>query len=218
MSGGVKVKEKIRNFMKEKKLEKLFQRDNLIIIALSGILLLIIALPTGDTSGNLSKKETVVSEVRTQNEKQTVVLDDGYDESGQKELDTYEKTMEEKLKTILERMEGAGKVEVMITFASSQELVVEKDRRTGTSETRETDAQGGTRVLQQQDNDITTVYKQQGSDSTPYVVKTLTPKVEGVLVAAQGAGTSDVSRTITEAVQALFDLEIHKIKVIRMKN
>jgi len=47
----------------------------------------------------------------------------------------------------------------------------------------------------------------------PNMVKTVYPKVEGVVIVAQGAGTGRVTQTIIEAVQALFDIEIHKIKV-----
>ena len=41
--------------------------------------------------------------------------------------------------------------------------------------------------------------------------------VTGVLIAAQGADNSVVSRNIVEAVMALFQVEAHKIKVMKMK-
>ena len=41
--------------------------------------------------------------------------------------------------------------------------------------------------------------------------------VTGVLIAAEGADNSVVSRNIVEAVMALFQVEAHKIKVIKMK-
>ena len=41
--------------------------------------------------------------------------------------------------------------------------------------------------------------------------------VTGVLIAAQGADNSVVSRNIVEAVMALFQIEAHKIKVMKMK-
>ena len=63
----------------------------------------------------------------------------------------------------------------------------------------------------------TTVYSTSGSSSEPYVVKTLYPKVEGVVVVAQGAGKGTVNKSITEIVQALFGLEAHKVMVVKMK-
>ena len=41
--------------------------------------------------------------------------------------------------------------------------------------------------------------------------------VTGILVAAQGADNSVVSRNIVEAVMALFQVDAHKIKVMKMK-
>ncbi len=42
------------------------------------------------------------------------------------------------------------------------------------------------------------------------------PQVEGVLVSCQGAGRGSVNAEITEALQALFNLDAHKVKVLSM--
>ena len=60
------------------------------------------------------------------------------------------------------------------------------------------------------------VYRSDGSRNEPYVVKTLAPQIEGVLVIAQGAGNGTVSRTIVEIAQALFGVEAHKVRVVKM--
>lgn len=44
----------------------------------------------------------------------------------------------------------------------------------------------------------------------------LYPPVEGVLVSCEGAGRGTVNVEITEALQALFHLEAHKVKVLSM--
>ena len=44
----------------------------------------------------------------------------------------------------------------------------------------------------------------------------LYPQVEGVLVSCEGAGRGSVNAEITEALQALFDLDAHKVKVLSM--
>lgn len=46
---------------------------------------------------------------------------------------------------------------------------------------------------------------------------TQTRKVEGVLVVAQGAGEAQIDTEIIQAVQALFPLESHKIRVMKMQ-
>lgn len=44
-----------------------------------------------------------------------------------------------------------------------------------------------------------------------------TEKITGVLIAAQGADNGVVSQNIVQAVMALFQVEAHKIKVMKMK-
>ena len=47
------------------------------------------------------------------------------------------------------------------------------------------------------------------------MTKILAPKVRGVLVLAKGAGTGEVSSSLSEAVQALFGIGADKVKVLR---
>ncbi|MEI3340576.1 MAG: hypothetical protein V8R80_12125 [Eubacterium sp.] len=42
------------------------------------------------------------------------------------------------------------------------------------------------------------------------------PEIEGILVVAQGGGNTAVAENISEAAQALFSVEAHKIKVVKM--
>ena len=54
-----------------------------------------------------------------------------------------------------------------------------------------------------------------GTRDSPYVTRETAPEIEGVLVVAQGAGSSSVKTEIYEAVQALFNVPAHKIKVLK---
>ncbi len=127
----------------------------------------------------------------------------------------YAASLEKKLENTLSRISGVGRVQVMITLNATEELVVEKDQQTQSSSTAEEDSQGGSRTSHQLSRSENTVYHSSGSNE-PYVVKTLLPRVEGVVVVAQGAGTGTVNRNITDVVQALFDVEAHKVKVVKM--
>lgn len=124
--------------------------------------------------------------------------------------------LEERLEKVLTEMAGVGKVKVMITLKSSEELVVEKDDTMVRSNTNENDSAGGSRMVNQVDMAPSTVYRTKGSESEPYVVKTISPRVEGVVVVAQGGGNGVVNKNITEMVQALFGVEAHKVKVVKM--
>lgn len=208
-------------------IKRIFQRDNFIILVLTGILLFIIALPTkgtdkstkdGDTASEATKGITgslfrTESESRTESEKQGESTNVGGNLQG--DNFDYAEYLEEKLKKTLSSIGGVGEVEVMITLASSEELVVEKDEPLLRSNTNETDSQGGERIITQLETNETTIYRTEGNNSEPYVVKTILPEVEGVVVVAGGAGDGVVNKNITEVVQALFDVEAHKVKVVK---
>ena len=188
------------------KLKKWLKRDNLIVLVLLGVLLFVISLPT--KSDNSVKKE--ISSIQNTDSAvvETVAL-------GKSKTD-YVQELEERLKATLSDMEGVGKVSVMITLKASEELVLEKDESVNRSNTSEEDSEGGKRTVSQLESGESTVYISSGSNSEPYVIKTLLPTVEGVVVVAQGAGTGNVNRNITEIVMALFGVEAHKVQVVKM--
>ena len=49
------------------------------------------------------------------------------------------------------------------------------------------------------------------------MVQELEPVVEGVIVIAEGGGNAAVKQNILEAVEALFPVEAHKIKIMKME-
>lgn len=218
----------LRQWVRDKGLEKWFTRDNLIILALSGVLLFIIALPmdggrskdegqAGVTSGGMeglfdmteaggvSEEETLAGTWEEQ------ILSGGVTD------EEYAANLEQRLTQALSQVAGVGQVRVMITLSSSRELVVEREQPVTRSVTNEADSQGGTRVVNQVETGDSVVYSSEGSNSDPYVVKILPPQIEGVLVVAEGAGDVTTNRTIVIIVQALFDVESHKISVVRME-
>lgn len=171
------------------------KRQTWAIVLIIGLLLAVIVWPTssGDEQGGNNAPQTEPPLVGTD------------------EL-TYEEKLEEKLAKILSQVKGAGRVEVMITLESSSELVFQTDEAQNTETIHEQDSAGGIRDSSAIEYSSDTV--QAGSDGSPYVIKEINPQVSGVLVLAQGAGSAAVKNEIYEAVEALFNLEVHKIKVL----
>lgn len=211
-----------RQWAADKGLQKWFRRDNFLILVLTGILLVIIALPTKkeeqkdsniDGIGKSALEADMADTEKSREE--TAGTADGAAGAGTDEL--YASQLEERLTQALTRVEGVGEVRVMITLKSSSEQVVEREQPVRRSATSESDAMGGSRSINEVDSQESVVYRSDGSLSEPYVIKTLPPQIEGVLVIAQGAGNGNVSRTIVEIAQALFDVEAHKVKVVRME-
>lgn len=218
----------LRQWIKGKGLEKWFTRDNLIILALSGVLLFIIALPM---DGGSSKGEGQAGAASGGMEELFDMAEAGGVSEGEELAETWEEQilsggitdeeyaayLEQRLTQVLAQVAGVGQVRVMITLSSSRELVVEREQPITRSATNEADSQGGTRVINQVETGDSVVYSSNGSSSDPYVVKILPPQIEGVLVVAEGAGDINTNRTIVIIVQALFDVESHKISVVRME-
>lgn len=177
--------------------EKLPRKSQLLILLLVGILLMVIVLPIPD-GGEGSEEENNQTDVK--------ITDAG----------DYEAYLEEKTARTLQYVEGVGKAEVMITLKSSSQKVIEKDQQSSSQTTEEEDSEGGTRTLNDISSDKTSIYEQNSDGSqSPYVSKELTPEIEGVVVIADGGDNAVVVQNITEAVQALFGVEAHKIKIMK---
>ena len=130
----------------------------------------------------------------------------------------YTAYMEERLERILSQIDGAGQVQVMITWKSGGEKVVEKDRKSNEENVSEQDSQGGSRTTSSHDIQETTVYNSGSSTygaQEPYVSKEISPQAQGVIVIAPGGDDAVVVKNITEAVQALFEIDTHKIRIMK---
>ena len=169
---------------------KNLKKDQLLILLLAGILLMVIAVPAGKT------KEHASSASDGNTGKTVRGTSDGTDE------EAYTTYLEDRLSRILSQIEGAGEVKVMITLKSEE------------------DSQGGTRQSSKASKKENTVYASDSDSATqgsgsPYVSKELSPEIEGVVVIADGGGNAVVKENISSAVQALFDIEPHKIRIMK---
>ncbi len=184
--------------MRFEKLKKI-PKNQILIGGLLGVLLLVIAIPVD--SGKKKAEETT----NTEQEKEV---------SGDTNEGIYERKMERRLTEVLEKMDGVGKVEVMITLKDNGENVVEKDTSISSQNTQE--GENGTMQSQTQSQEETVFSQPQGSGQEPFVSKEVTPQIEGILVVAEGGENSVVVKNISDAVLALFPVEAHKIKVVKM--
>ncbi len=200
---------------------KSLRKDQLLIIILSGVLLMIIAWPVKTDDKKVSEGSTFSTFISEQNNTANGDVTDITQSKGiLNDLtpdENYVVAMEEKVEKILSSIDQVGRTEVVITLKSSSEKIVEKDTPVTRSNTDEQDSQGGRRMVSSVDSGETTIYETESGKSSPYVVKTTSPQVEGVLVVCEGAGVGTVSKNITDAIEVLFGIEPHKIKVVKMK-
>ncbi len=178
-------------------------KDQLLILVLVGLLLAVIAIPVEkkETADRISRETGMDSGMMgnsSVDDKLGSGMSGGEDES-LSDLEKYEAQTEQKLEELLSTVDGAGHVRVMLTWEGSSERQVEKDRISNADSVEEE-----------------TIYQENDSGKYPYVVSWTNPKVTGVLVIAEGGGNTKVKAEILEAVQALFGIEPHKIKIMKM--
>lgn len=131
--------------------------------------------------------------------------------------DSEDSSLEEKLKNILQKIQGVGKVEVFVNYSESSETVAMYNENSKVSSTEETDTSGGKRVIEQTDTQKDIVYKEEGGEKTPITQKIIQPKIEGAIITAQGANNAIVKANIVQAVEAATGLATHKIQVFEME-
>ena len=103
---------------------------------------------------------------------------------------------EARLSEILEKVAGAGKVSVMITYYGTRgyDLEFEEKKSDTLSET--------------------SVVTDSGS---PFVKSEFYPKVKGVIIVASGAKSFEVKKALTDAACAVLEVSSHKICVLEGK-
>lgn len=190
-------------------------KDRFLILIIGGLLLLVITYPlpsqtkkdAGQTLSAGGGREAGAAGALTENS--TLKTGTGAD---------YTEKTEARLAGILSNINGAGKVQVFLSFSDFGMSVVEKDvSYTRNNEERKGGDAQDTSVLNTENSEETIFTTDESGNEVPFVNKITAPKVSGVLVVAQGGGNEKVQQEMKEAIMALFGIEEHKIKVVKMK-
>lgn len=161
----------------QKKLLAFFRKNKYIVIILVlGVVLML--LPTGDKS----QESTPVSVIK----EETVDL-------------------EEKLCRILGKIQGCGKVEVLLTQAGGEQIIYQTDK---------TSSSNGENIS----TEVQTVIIGDGSRGQQALIQQqLAPKWLGAVVVCQGGNDPKVRLAIVDAVSKATGLTADKITVLKMK-
>ncbi|HPT90346.1 MAG TPA: stage III sporulation protein AG [Acetivibrio sp.] len=177
--------------------------ENLVIIIIIGVIIIIAGGALFDDNGTKKKAENEVQ--NTKNEQEIVSVAASGDKSD----------IEKEIEEILSKINGVGKVNVMITYESGKEIVPYQDIKKNDNNTEEKDNAGGTRKINQSSYESNVVYEEVGSGvRKPVIAKELMPKVQGVLVVAQGVSEPTVKENIINSVRVLLNVPVHKIHVV----
>lgn len=121
-----------------------------------------------------------------------------------KEQESYiNSSLEEDTERLISKIEGAGKVSVMLTYDCSEETVWARDSE------HQTHTEG------EQADEQRHIVIDSGGGETGLAVKVLYPRVRGVAVVCSGGDDPVVKSEIKELVSALFDIGANRISIAR---
>lgn len=113
--------------------------------------------------------------------------------------------MQDALAKLLSKIDGAGRVEVLLSLEYGAESFYQSDEKTSAS--------GDTESREQ----TTVLYQPESAQRLPSVRKTRFPVYRGAVIVCEGAGSPSVELAIVQAVSRLTGLGSDKISVIKMK-
>jgi stage III sporulation protein AG len=191
-----KMNAKVQTVLKNKKM----------LWALGGLGLLLLFNPLAFLSGEPKGQKKVTGEP------QTVVTNDS-----RTAMQEYERLYEQRLTEILSTVRGVSEPSVMVTIDSSEEIVYAMNQQSSKQQNQESDTKGGTRGTTSFDESGNIVMTKQNGSDKPLIVKTIKPRVRGVVVTAKGAEDVKIQSLITEAVQRALEVPPHKISILPKK-
>ncbi len=180
--------------------------ENLVVF----LVLLIITVIAINTIWGNDKDETKSKDTNSTYKQ----LADSLDSSNNKELEEY--NLEEELEDILSKIAGVGKVQVLITYSETSEIVAMYNETYTSSNTEETDTNGGIRKIESTDTNKEIIYEEKNGEKIPITQKVIMPKMEGAIITAEGAGNVNTKTNIIQAVSAATGLSSYRIQVFEM--
>lgn len=127
-------------------------------------------------------------------------------EQNKNSVSSYEETLEKRLESIISSVDGAGRVQVMVTLDTSEQTQYAKDEKENSKSGDKTSEKSYEKKYVLTDDD------------SGVVLKTTEPEVRGVIVVCDGGDNAAVKNGITSAVRAALSVDSNKITVLKMKN
>lgn len=119
----------------------------------------------------------------------------------------YCQYLEDKIKAFIEKIDGAGKTEVIITLAETTEYIYATDNKD---------------VKKNNDNsDDTTLEKdyviiENNNNDEGLLIKTIEPKIRGVAISCEGGDNIKVQEQIYSTIEALLNIKTSSISISKL--
>ena len=159
-----------------------------VIIVIGVVLIIVIAF-----SGNFSKAQKSRDEPKKVDETST----------------EYKEKLELEIKTLIEKIDGVGIADVMITLKNDAEYIYAKEEKKNTDKSSDIDA------LQESDNyENTTILVEDENGRKQALIETrLEPTINGVLVVCDGGADPIIEEKVTIAVKTVLGIGANNVCV-----
>lgn len=125
------------------------------------------------------------------------------------DTESFRLDTEQKLSEILSKINGVGKVEVMLTVSGTEEYVyAEEVKQSSSNESEKTSAQ--------RENSF--VLLDSGGEKEALVKKIISPQINGVVIVCEGGGSARVCESIYRSVSTVLGIPTNKIYVTQIKS
>lgn len=190
------------------------RKDKWLFVLTLGGILCILAFPVGNAGksvGVFNSERATKGQIENSVEGEL----ENREASVAKVTGSYEEQLQERVKEVLKNVDGVGEVDVLIVLKSSAEKIIHTDADISDTLTDESDGNGLLRKSQGKERSDTTVLAGGSGENQPIIEKELYPELSGIVISATGGGNPKVQAEISVAMEALFGLPAHKIKVLK---
>ena len=212
------------NMKQWKQLIEKIGKDRLAILLIGGLLILVISMPVkDDKKTDSSPKSTQSLTGLTEKASEETATGSTYDaalptDQTMQLYDAYASYLEKKLGNALITINGAGRVKVIVTLEDVGSCIVEKDISYQRDNDSENNGNASSSAARYEDQEKTVYTVDSQGRDIPYISKQLLPSIEGILIVTDGADRENVKKQMEDAVLSLFDLDEHKIAIVKMKS
>jgi len=133
-------------------------------------------------------------------------------------VNSFESETENRLESIIGKIDGVGRVEVLVTVESGVENVYEQDNKTTTDKSQQNSGDGNIQTQDNNDNEQNPIVVNNSDGGQQAIVKEqLQPQILGVVVVCDGGGNADVQESVVDTVSTALGLPTNQISVSRMQ-
>ncbi len=203
-----KIPNKIKELYSAEGKESKKKMENMVILL---IILIITCIAVNNIWNGDKKEDETQTRQNTTTGKQLATQENNSNSENTTDLQSN-------LERILSNIDGVGKVSVLLTYSESSELVPLYDETKSETTTEEADTSGGKRTTTDTNTQKSAIMQENSSGEKSIITqKTVSPKIEGAIITAEGGENANVKTQIIQAVEAATGLATHKIQVFKLK-